>query len=290
MDSSLTASRRLTHINPQFDRYELGVSQMIEWESGNGEKLHGALLLPAGYRKGNRYPLIVYPYGGSRRSETVNHFGLSTFSGDNMQVFATRGYAVLAPDAPQHLGSPMQDLARTILPGVDKVIEMGIADPQRLGVWGHSYGGYTTLSLIVQTTRFKAAVAVSGYGDMVGFYGQMDSAGSAPGIANAEHGQGLLGGPPWQLRDTFINNSPIFFLDRVETPLMLVHGTEDSVVAPFLSDEMFVGLRRSGKEVAYVKYRGEGHSLVTWSYANVAEFWNRMIEWFDHYLKAAPEH
>jgi len=131
----------------------------------------------------------VYVYGGAMLSNKVNHFGFGDAGFGNMQLFATRGYAVLAPDAPTKLGTPMVDIAKTILPGVDKIIEMGIADPDRLGVMGHSFGGYTTLSLIVQTKRFKAAMAADGYADAIGHYGQMDKSGSAFGTSIAEQGQ-----------------------------------------------------------------------------------------------------
>jgi dipeptidyl aminopeptidase/acylaminoacyl peptidase len=98
----------------------------------------GALLLPSNYLKGNRYPLIVWVYGEDNLSDQLDHFGLADPGPFNLQMLATRGYEVLLPDAPQHLGTPMLDLAKTILPGVDKVISMGIADPDRLGVMGHS--------------------------------------------------------------------------------------------------------------------------------------------------------
>lgn len=257
-DSDFRASRRLTHLNEQFDKHEMGKARLVEWRSLDGEKLRGALLLPAGYQEGKRYPLIVYVYGGLMLSDNVNHFGLGVGGFTNMQLFATRGYVVFEPDAPQHLGTPMLDLAKTILPGIDKVIEMGIADPDRLGVWGQSYGGYTTLSLIVQTRRFKAALAADGFADYMGLYGQMDKSGTAFGTSIAEQGQGKLGGTPWQFRDRYVENSPIFYLDRIETPLLLVHGAADTTAAPFLSDEIFVGLRRLGKEVVYAKYEGEG--------------------------------
>src|SRR5439155_4768593 len=136
----------------------------------------------------------------------------------------------------------------------------GVADPDRLGLFGHSYGGYSTLSLLVQTTRFKAAIAADGYGDLIATYGQMNSDGSAFGVPLAETGQLLMGGTPWQFRERYVENSPVFHLDRVETPLLIVHGANDTVVLPFLADEIFVGLRRLGKEVVYAKYQGEGHS------------------------------
>lgn len=186
--------QRLTHINPQFDKYDFGAARLISWSSVDGEELHGALLLPSDYVKGRRYPLIVWVYGGRTLSDYLDHFGLAGTGPFNLQMLATRGYAVLLPDAPQHLGTPMLDLAKTILPGVDKVIDMGIADPDRLGVMGHSYGGYSVLSLIVQTKRFKAAIEADGTGDLISAYGHMQRDGTAYQTGIAEQGQGLMGG------------------------------------------------------------------------------------------------
>jgi len=284
-DASFGSPRRLTRLNPEFDKYQLGLARLIAWQSLDGEQLRAALLLPAGYTQGKRYPLIVCVYGGVSLSNNLVRFGLGPCGGLNMQLFATRGYAVLMPDAPQHMGTPMLDLAKTVLPAVDKVIRMGIADPDRLGVMGHSYGSYSTLSLIVQTKRFKAAIAADGFGDLISAYGQMNAEGAAYQTAIMEGGQGLLGGSPWQFLQRYIDNSPFFYLDRVETPLLIVHGAKDRTVASFLGDELFVGLRRLGKEVQYAKYEGEGHSPPDWSYENQVDYCNRVIAWFDKHLK-----
>lgn len=286
-DCDFRFPRRLTHVNPQFDKYHMGPPRLIEWRSLDGQPTSGALLLPSGYESGKRYPLITYVYGGSLLSNHFSTFGFGNGGVDNMQLFATRGYAVLLPDAPLHLGSSMFDLVKTVLPGIDKAIEMGIANPDRLGIMGHSYGGYSVLSLIVQTQRFKAAVAADGYGDLIAAYGQMSKDGSAFHTSIAEQGPASMGGTPWQFRDRYIENSPVFFLDRSETPLLLVHGDEDTTVAPFLSDEVFVDLRRLDREVEYAKYRGEGHSLLYWSHANQHDYCNRVITWFDKYLADA---
>jgi dipeptidyl aminopeptidase/acylaminoacyl peptidase len=136
-----TNSRRLTHINSRLDAYEFGRSRLIDWRGADGAALRGALLLPAGYREGVRYPLIVRVYGGDISSNYVNRCGLEGSGVDNQQMLATRGYAVLMPDTPLEMGTPMADIAKAVLPAVDRAIELGIADPERLGVMGHSYGG-----------------------------------------------------------------------------------------------------------------------------------------------------
>jgi dipeptidyl aminopeptidase/acylaminoacyl peptidase len=116
-------------------------------------------MLPAGYAEGTKYPLVVWVYGGGFGSNDVNRFGFwGSNAAMNMQALATRGYAVFAPDAPLRVGTPMRDLADTVMPGVNRLIELGIADPDRLAVMGQSYGSYSVLALVTQTTRFKAAV------------------------------------------------------------------------------------------------------------------------------------
>jgi dipeptidyl aminopeptidase/acylaminoacyl peptidase len=178
----------------------------------------------------------------------------------------------------------MRDLADTVLPGVNKAIDLGVADPDRLGLMGQSFGGYGTLSLLVQTPRFKAAIIRAGFGSLIGIYGEMGKDGSAYAIGVIEEGATRMRGTPWDYRERYIENSPIFYLDRVQTPVFLVHGTEDSIAAPFLADEVFVGLRRLGKEAVYAKYAGEGHGLRT--PANQSDYWHRAFEWFDKHLQA----
>jgi dipeptidyl aminopeptidase/acylaminoacyl peptidase len=288
-DSSFGNPQRLTHLNPQFDKYKMGAARLVHWLSDDGQILRGALLLPADYQEGKLYPLIVWVYGGSLRSNDFDRFGLEGSGPFNLQIFATRDYTVLVPDSPQQPGTPMVDLAKTVLPGVNAIIEMGIADPDRLGVMGHSNGGYSTLGLITQTKRFKAAMEADGMADLLAEYGEMDQAGTAFGTSNLEHGQDALGGTPWEVRERYIENSPIFYLDRVATPLMIVHGSKDRAVSAYLGDEVFVDLRRLGKEVEYAKYEGEEHSPSYWSYANQVDFCNRVIAWFDRFLKGSPQ-
>ncbi len=277
--------RRLTNINPSLCRATLGTNRLIEWRDMEGQTLRGALLFPPNYETGKQYPLVVYVYGGSWRSNRINTFGLEGPGVYNLQLLATRGYVVLCPDAPLQVGTPMQDIAKTVLPGVNKAVEMGIADPDRLGVMGHSYGGYSTLALVTQTTCFKAAVISAGHGNLISMYNAMRKDGSTYGIPWAEEGQGRMGGTPWDFRDRFIENSPIFYLNRVQTPLLIIHGAIDYAVPSFLADEVFVALRRLGKQVAYAKYEGELHAPSEWGYANQIDYWERIIVWFDEYLK-----
>ena len=283
-DNYFQSTRRLTLLNPQFERYKMGAPKLIQWLDDDGEVRRGSLLLPSDYQKGNCYPLIVIVYGGASLSNEFDEFGFESAAPFNMQVFATRGYSVLLPDAPFQVGTQMLDLVKTVLPGVNKVIEMGVADPTRLGIMGHSNGGYSTLALIAQTKRFRVAVELAGLADEVSMYGEMDDSGIAFGTSVTEEGSGSQGGTPWQALHNYIENSPLFHFDRIETPLLIIHGDADHTVAPFLGDQVFVSLRRLGKEVEYVKYRGEGHSPSAWSLANQMDYYRRTIDWFQKYL------
>ena len=277
--------RRITHINPIFDRYVMGEGRTIEWQTLNGQTARGALLLPAGYTPGKRYPLIVYQYPGSNWSRHGNLFGFNQFAGavENWQLFATRGYAVLMPDVPARPETYMKDIAAAVLPAVDKVIDLGVADPERIAVTGQSNGGYGVLSLIVQTNRFKAAVDRMGPGNLISTYTQMTENGVSGYTAEMI---GRTGGSLWDKREKFIENSPIFYFDRVQTPLLIIQGTADTQNMAGRSDEVFVSLRLLGKEVEYARYVGESHGVVDWSFANQVDYLNRVIAWFDLWLKS----
>lgn len=258
-------------------------AKLLEWRSLDGDTLHGALVYPLRNPKGTRFPLIVKVYGGEDLSDQVNRFGFANSPVENLLVFTSRGYAVLLADSRAAIGTPMSDLLKSVVPGVDRAIDAGIADPARIGLIGHSYGGYSTLALIVQSRRFKAAVMRAGLGDLVSAYGHLGADGTNYLLSWAERGQGRMGGTPWEVRERYIENSPIYYLDRIKAPLLIIQGSED--VHPFLSDQVFTGLRRLGKRVEYARYIGEGHFESLWSRSNQLDYLARVVSWFDVYLK-----
>lgn len=271
---------QVTRLNEHLDRYELGATRLIEWHGIDGQRLRGALLLPPGYQEKQRLPLVVWVYGGSNGSASVNAFGLTgqgvTF---NMQVLATRGYAVLFPDAPVREGRVTQDVLNAVMPGVDAAIEQGYADPNRLAVMGQSFGAHNVLSLLVQTKRFKAAVITAAvtHPDLFTAYTEMAPDGTASSAGYYEHGQGGMGGTPWQYPERYRDNSPLFLFDRIETPLLIGQGEKDGRL--IASDAVFVALQRLGKAVEYRIYENEGHVITR--KANVLDFWKRRIDFLD---------
>lgn len=290
LDISSKRLRRATHLNAASDRYALGTTRLIEWTTVDGGTLKGTLLLPPDYSEDRRYPLVVWVYGSPlgelTGSNAASRFALGWGTGTfNFHVLATRGYAVLYPDTPLRQGRQISDLTRTVIPAVDRAIDLGIADPERLAVMGQSYGSYSALALITQTQRFKAAVisAVSLHPDLVSAYV------ADPFMTGYfESGQGNLGGTPWEYRERYLANSPIYFFDRIATPLLMAHGTRDSyfpgdpLAAP---NSIFTALQRLEKQVELRVYEGEGHVLQR--KANVIDFWHRRLEFLAEHLDIA---
>ncbi len=287
-DAERRQSRRLSRLNPSVSATSMGRQRLIDWTGRDGQSHTGFLLLPSDYREGQRYPLVawIYPMTPAQFANTFGYMAGATGQHYyNMQLLATRGYAVLLAGAPIQAGEPMQTVADWALPGIDRAVELGVADADRIGIIGASAGGYCVLSLIVQSTRFKAAVEHVGPGNLLSVYGTgLDARGYSHGQFNAENAFGMAG-HPWEARDQYIRNSPWFFLDRVTTPLLILHGAEDTAVPISQPNEIFVGLKRLGKEVQYALYEGEGHGID--ALPNQIDAVNRYIAWFDERLKGS---
>jgi dipeptidyl aminopeptidase/acylaminoacyl peptidase len=280
LDLASKQTARVSKLNPQYDAVGLGSVKIVDWLSLQGEQLHGALLLPVNYEAGKKYPMVVFVYGGDTGSDKVNRFAFAWGAAFNPQMYASRGYAVLYPDVPLHPGTPVQDLVSAVIPGVNKVVEMGVADPARLAVSGQSFGGYNTIALITQTNIFKAAIATSAatvdlWSGYTGFYAGMPSA-----TGYYEEGQGGMKGTPWAFKERYYENSPFFFLDRVNTPLMMERGLMDDISVN--SENVYISLRVLNKDVELLEYDHEDH--VIQQPVNLIDFWNRRLAWLDKYL------
>jgi dipeptidyl aminopeptidase/acylaminoacyl peptidase len=271
-------ARRLTDLNPQIKEFSLADTEVITWKSADGFEVEGILIKPLGYEQGKRYPTILQIHGGPYARFT---YGFEP----RAQFFAANGYAVLMPNPRGSTGygnkfatANVKDWGgkdyQDLMAGVDEVIKRGVADPNRLAVMGGSYGGFMTFWVITQTDRFKAAIGHAGISDWYSFHGQSD----IPALM--EYG---FGGVPWIARETYVKYSPMSFVDRVKTPLMITHGEQDRRVPIAQAEQYYRALRKRGVEVVFVRYPREGHGIAEPNHQ--IDLANRQLEWFDKHVK-----
>ncbi|HYE85857.1 MAG TPA: prolyl oligopeptidase family serine peptidase [Vicinamibacterales bacterium] len=275
-DPSFTNVRKLTDLNPWLAKKALPVSELVSYRDADGKVLYGVLRYPIGYEKGRRYPTVFEIY------ETFFDNG---FNG-RAAFLAGQGYAVFHPSVNLVVGRPGESWAKGVTAAANKLIDMGIADPDRLGVHGTSYGGYATVLLLTETDRFKAAINISGKVDMISFYTDSERL----GVRNThapEKSQDRIGGTLWEYPERYIEHSAIFRLDRVKTPLLTISGDQDPNVPANQSRELYYALRRLGKEVEWVRYVNGGHRPPN-SVAESIDFETRIAAWYDKYLKPKP--
>ena len=296
--SLVNASHRdLLSLDHHLAAVDWGKTRLIDYHGGDGQALKAAVILPPGYVAGRRYPVVTWVYAGYL-VDGLDDFWLDPYLPGiyNLQLYAARGYVVLIPSIPLHFDAEKRDILAEVtkgtLPAIDRLIALGIADAERLGVMGQSFGGYSVYALVTQTNRFKAAVAISGFTDLGTFDGQFDAtARGYPGIEHemsrnwsiTENGGVHKSVPPYADHDFYWRNSPQAFVDRVETPLLLIHGEYDIRGAMSQAETFFYSLYRQGKTARLLRYWGESHSLAQ-SPANVRSVYGEAIKWFDRYL------
>ena len=291
------APRQVLSINASLNRVTAARILPILHEGPAGEPLTSWLYLPIGKKPGHpKPPLVVMPYPSAVYPKPP----LSTLPGElrfpvHPQVLVGAGYAVLMPSLPfnRAAGEPMTGVAEQILEIVDKAAALGEVDGGRVALFGHSFGAYAAMASAPQTKRFKAIIAVAGISDLVSYWGVMpihyrvapdDGLFFAAMAGLAERGHPHQKDPPWLDPSRYVRNSPLFFADRITTPLMLIHGDQDEVGFN-QSEEMFAALYRQGKTAQLVTYWGEGHAII--SPANVRDLYERALEFLAENLGEA---
>jgi dipeptidyl aminopeptidase/acylaminoacyl peptidase len=295
-DGRTAVVRQRLALNEQLAHIADARRLLIHYIGADGDSLTGVLVLPIGYSPAKRYPLITWVYAGWTPTDTLDEeLNKQDISGLNLALIPAHGYALLIPSMPlkwRGMGSdPMLDLPKGVMSAVDEVVRMGVADPGRLGLMGHSYGGYSTYGLIAYTKRFRGAIALAGLSDLPSFYGSFDprtrytSLGYEDEwpVAWSESAFGGMGVSPWENLWRYIRNSPYYYAERVETPLMIIQGDVDAVSME-QGEEFFTALSRMNKPVKFVRYWGEPH-VIERSPANVRDMWEKIFDWFDVQLK-----
>ncbi|PRY85720.1 S9 family peptidase [Mongoliibacter ruber] len=282
--------KKLTSNAPNADKYawSSGV-QLVDYVSDKGDSLQAALFLPAGYEEGKKYPTLVYYY--EKLSQTLHNYSSPGFSGTgwNPGIYTSNGYAVLIPDIVYTLDDPGMSAVWCVLPAVKEALKTGVIDEKKMGLHGHSWGGYQTSFLITQTDMFKAAAAGAPLTNMVSMYDLIYWNTGGGNMAIFEASQGRFRGGPWENWDSYLRNSPVYHVKNVKTPLLMLHNDKDGAVDFTQGIEYYNALRRLKKPVIMVQYKGENHGLS--KLENRKDYSVRMMEFFDHHLKGndAPQ-
>jgi dipeptidyl aminopeptidase/acylaminoacyl peptidase len=277
---------RISHANPQQDDYRWGTAELVEWFSADGEKLQGILYKPENFSKTKQYPMMSYFYERSSDGLHQHRAPEPYRSIINITFYVSRGYVVFVPDIPYKDGFPGDSAMNAIVPGVLHILSQGYVDPARLGLQGHSWGGYQIAYMVTQTDMFAAAEAGAPVSNMTSAYGGIRWGSGMSRQFQYEKTQSRIGGTLWDAQQRYIANSPVFWADRVTTPLLMMHNDEDGAVPWEQGIEMFMALRRLDKPTWLINYNGEDHNLV--KRQNRVDWAIRMQQFFDHYLKDAP--
>ena len=278
--------RRITAENPQQAEYLWGTAELVEWTSLDGIPLQGILYKPDNFDPSRQYPMITYFY--ERLSDGLHtHYPLVPHrSRINMTFYTSRGYLVFLPDIVYRIGYPGESAMNSIMPGVTKLLDRGYVDRDNLGLQGHSWGGYQIAFMVTRTNMFKAGAPGAPVANMTSAYSGIRLESGVGRQFQYERTQSRLGGPLWEMPIRYIENSPLFWLDKVETPLLIMHNDLDGAVPWQQGIELFLGLRRLGKPAWLINYNGEPHWPTT--NANKRDWNIRMQQFFDHYLLGAP--
>ena len=278
---------KISNANPQQSDYNWGTVEQVKWISLDGKELTGMLVKPENFDPSKKYPMIVNFYekssNGLHRYRTPS-YGRSTI---NYPYYASNGYLIFNPDIHYREGYPGESAYNCVIPGVTSLIEKGFVDKDNIGVQGHSWGGYQIAYLVTKTDIFKAAEAGAPVPNMISAYGGIRWWTGLSRQFQYEHTQSRIGGTPWEYPARYIENSPIFNLDKVNTPLLIMHNDADGHVPWYQGIELFVSLRRLGKPSWFLNYNDEPHWPL--KLQNRKDFNIRLSQFFDHYLKGAPK-
>lgn len=284
---ALARAERVTDANPQLAEYAWGKRVLVDYTNGKGQRLQGTLALPANYEPGRKYPMMVYFY--EKVSNRHHEFSMPVYDDrPHFSAYASDGYLVFMPDIVYEEGRPGSSALDCVTSGVKKVIELGYADPARIGLQGHSWGGYESSFIITQTDMFRTAVIGAPPANLSSMYGQLYKNTGTVNNGIFEIGQVRMGDGqnPWSAHELYESQSPVHQVQGIRTPFLILHGTVDGAVDWLQGVELYNAARRFGKEVVLLSYPGENHHLARKE--NTKDFQLRMKQWFDHYLKDAP--
>jgi len=285
-DGDFAGMKKISAANPQQKNYIWGKSELIDYHNADGKLLQAILTKPENFDPGKKYPMMVYIY--ERLTNGLHRYRApAPGTSVNITRYVSNGYVVLQPDIIYDTGYPGDSSLKCVVPAVNRVVNMGFIDPERIGIQGHSWGGYEISYMITRTDMFAAVQAGASVVNMISAYGGIRWQTGMSRAFQYERTQSRIGGPPWDNTLEFIENSPIFWVEKVNTPYMTIHNDQDGAVPWYQGIEFFSALRRLGKEAYMFNYNGEEHGLR--QRPNQKHWTVHMDEFFDHYLKGTPK-
>jgi dipeptidyl aminopeptidase/acylaminoacyl peptidase len=287
IDLNQTEPKKVSNANPQQSEYLWPTVSKVKWTSLSGKTLEGMLFKPAGFDAAKQYPMLVYFY--EKMSDEINTHRAPDFgrSSINFTLYASRGYLVFVPDIPYKTGYPGESAYDAVISGVTMLMNQGFVDPKRIGMQGHSWGGYQSAYLATRTNMFACIESGAPVVNMTSAYGGIRWGSGRSRQFQYERSQSRIGGTLWQYPMRYLENSPLFSLDKVQTPILILHNDKDDAVPWYQGIEFFTALRRLDKKTWLLNYNDEPHWPV--KLQNRIDFQTRMLQFFDHYLMNAPQ-
>ncbi|MBD0279465.1 MAG: S9 family peptidase, partial [Flavisolibacter sp.] len=276
---------QLTQLNPQQASYNWGTAELYKWKTFNGKESTGILYKPEDFSPKKKYPMIIYFY--EKLSDNLHQYipPEPTRSRLNIPFFVSRGYLVFTPDISYTRGHPGRDAYNYVVSGAQALAKNKWVDGKNMAIQGQSWGGYQVAYLITKTPLFKAAWAGAPVANMTSAYGGIRWESGLNRQFQYEKSQSRIGATLWERPDLYIENSPLFYLPKVQTPLVIMANDADGAVPWYQGIELFTAMRRLGKKVWMLNYNGEAHNLV--ERKNKKDIQIRQQQYFDWLLKGA---
>ncbi|HSU27264.1 MAG TPA: prolyl oligopeptidase family serine peptidase [Chitinophagaceae bacterium] len=284
-DFYLATEIKLSAINPQQKDYSWGSNELVYWKSFNGKDAKGVLYKPESFNPRKKYPMICYFYEDLDNS--LNNYipPAPIRSAINISFFVSRGYLIFVPSIDYTVGHPGKSAYNYIVSGVASLIKKGFVDKDNIAIQGHSWGGYQVAQLVTMTNMFKAAWAGAPVANMTSAYGGIRWESGVSRQFQYEKTQSRIGGTLWEKLPLYLENSPLFHLDKVKTPMVIMSNDADGAVPWYQGIELFTAMRRLGKKVWMFNYNGQGHGLT--QRQDMRDYAIRMQQFFDWILKGA---
>lgn len=287
-DLNISSFKKISCTNPQASGYSWGNARLVKWKSYDDQEMEGILYTPEILEEGKKYPMLIYFYERMSSGLHRHYIPSPSRSTINFPWCVSNGYVVFVPDIKYKNGYPGESAFNCVISGTEAMSDQfSFIDKDHMGIQGQSWGGYQVAYLVTRTNIYAAAMAGAPVSNMTSAYGGIRWESGMSRMWQYEESQSRIGTTLWDKTELFIENSPLFYVPEIQTPLLIMHNDNDGAVPWYQGIELFTALRRMNKPAWMLVYNNEEHNLEKWP--NRIDLSIRMMQFFDHYLKEAPE-